>query len=99
MALHVLALSVEVHLPECRSLKAKRAELRPVLDGLRRRHSVAAAEVGHQDSWQRAGIGVAAVGSSPAHVTDVIDEAERFIWSFPGLQVLESDRHWLELDR
>jgi hypothetical protein len=96
---HVLALSIQVHLPECRSLKAKRAELRPVLDGLRRRYSVAAAEVSDQDTWQRAGIGVVAVASSAAHVTDVIDEAERFVWSFPGLQVLESSRHWLELDR
>jgi uncharacterized protein YlxP (DUF503 family) len=96
---HVLALSIEVHLPECRSLKAKRSELRPVLEGLRRRFSVAAAEVSDQDTWQRAGIGIVAVASSPTQVTDVIDEAERFVWSFPGLQVLESRRHWLELDR
>lgn len=97
--MHVLALALEVHLPDCRSLKAKRAELRPVLEGLRRRHPVAVAEVSHQDTWQRAGIGVVAVASTPAHVTDVIDDAERFVWSFPGLQVLESSRHWLELDR
>jgi uncharacterized protein YlxP (DUF503 family) len=97
--MHVLALSVDVHLPECRSLKAKRAQLRPVLEGLRRRYSVAAAEVSGQDTWQRAGVGVAAVAGSAAHVTEVIDEAERFIWSFPGLQVLDSSRHWLEIDR
>ena len=97
--MHVLALSVDVHLPECRSLKAKRAELRPVLEGLRRKYAVAVAEVSDQDTWQRAGIGVVAVASTAAHATDVIDEAERFVWSFPGLQVLESSRHWLEVDR
>jgi hypothetical protein len=96
--MHVLALSIEVHLPDCRSLKAKRAELRPLLEGLRRRYSVAVAEVADQDTWQRAGIGVVAVAGSAAHVTEVIDEAERFVWSFPGVQVLESSRHWLEVD-
>ena len=97
--MHVLALSIELHMAECRSLKAKRSELRPLLEGLRRRYSVAVAEVSDQDTWQRAGIGVVAVAGSAAHVTDVIDEAERFIWSFPGLQVLESSRHWLEFDQ
>lgn len=96
--MHVLALSVDLHLPECRSLKAKRAELRPVTDGLRRRFAVAVAEVSDQDTWQRAGIGIVAVAATAAHATDIIDEAERFVWSFPGLQVLESSRHWLELD-
>ena len=96
--MYVLALSIELHLPDCRSLKAKRAEVRPIVEGLRKRFSVAVAEVAHQDTWQRAGIGVVAVAGSAAHVTDVIDEAERFVWSFPGLQILESDRHWLEVD-
>jgi uncharacterized protein YlxP (DUF503 family) len=97
--MHVLALSIEVHLPECRSLKAKRSELRPLLEGLRRRFSVAVAETSDQDVWQRAGIGVVAVAGSAAHATEVIDEAERFVWSFPGVQVLESSRHWMEIDR
>jgi hypothetical protein len=96
--MHVLALSIEVHLGDCRSLKAKRSELRPLIEGLRRRFSVAVAEVSDQDVWQRAGIGVVAVAGSAGHATDVIDEAERFVWSFPGLQVLDSSRHWMEID-
>ena len=95
-AMVVLALSVELHLPGCRSLKAKRSVLRPVLDGARRRYSVAVAEVGYQDTWQRAEIGVAAVGGSERHVVEVIDEVERFVWSFPDLQVVGAARHWLE---
>ena len=93
--MHVLAVEVDLHLPGVRSLKEKRARLRPVLDGLRNRHPVAAAEVDHQDLWQRAGIGFAAVSSSPAHAEEVIDEAERFVWSFPELEVLSASRHWL----
>jgi uncharacterized protein YlxP (DUF503 family) len=96
--MHVLALSVELHLPECRSLKAKRSVLKPVTEGARRRFSVAVAETDHQNTWQRATVGVAAVAGSPGHAEEVIDEVERFIWSFPTLQVLSSSRYWLETD-
>ena len=92
----VLALDLDLHLPECRSLKAKRAVLRPVTDGLRARFRVSVAEVGEQDRWQRARVGVAVVGATVSHVEDVMDEVERFVWAQPGLDVLSSDRAWLE---
>ena len=69
-----------------------------LVEGLRRRYQLTVAETSHQDKWQRAEIAFAAVGSSPGHVTEVIDEAERFVWSFPALQVLDSDRRWVEMD-
>ena len=92
----VLALDLDLHLPGCRSLKAKRAVLRPVTEGLRARFRVAVAEVGDQDRWQRARIGVAVVGGTAGHVQDVMDEVERFVWAQPGLDVLSADRTWLE---
>ena len=94
----VLALSVELHLPECRSLKAKRSVLKPVTEGARRRYNVAVAETDHQNTWQRAAIGVAAVSATAHHAEEVIDEVERFIWSFPNLQVLSAARSWMEID-
>jgi uncharacterized protein len=95
---HVATLEVELHLPAARSLKAKRAVLRPVIEGLRHRFGVAVAEVDYQDLWQRAGVAVAAVAASPSHVTDVLDACERFVWAQPGLEVLECSRRWLADD-
>lgn len=92
----VAALRFELFIPDCHSLKQKRAVVRPIVDGLRRRYRVASAEVGELDKWQRSDIGVAVVGASQAHVLDVLDEVERFVWSFPEVQVLASYRHWLE---
>lgn len=97
--MHVLSMRVELHLGESRSLKAKRATLKPLVEGLRRRFPVAVAEVDHEDTWQRSAIGIAVVANTPHHATDVMDEVERFIWSTPGVQVLGSDRHWLEVER
>ena len=96
--MHVRALSLELHLPQVRSLKEKRAVIRPILDGARQRYRVAAAEVSHQEQWQRAGLGMAVVSAGPGHADDVLDEVERFVWSFPEVEVLAADRSWLAVD-
>ena len=68
--------------------------LRSLLDGARNRYRVASAEVGHQDLRQRALLGFATVADSPSQVTDVLDEVERFVWSFPEIEVITSERSW-----
>ena len=96
--MHVLALELDVHVPASRSLKEKRAVIRPVLDGIRHRYPVAVAETHHQDKWQRAGLGVAVVSDSADHAVTVMDDVERFVWSFPELDVVETARRWMEMD-
>ena len=97
--MHVQALSMDLHLPHCRSLKDKRSALRPIIDGVDHRFPVAVAEVDHQDRWQRARIGVAAVSGSARQVVEIIDEVERFVWSRPDIEVGAVERSWLEIDR
>ena len=97
--MHVGAVEFDLHIPEARSLKAKRSVVKPIVEGLRRRYQVAVAEVGHQQQWQRALVGVAAVASTAGHVGEVLDEVERFVWSFPEIEVIEADRSWVEQDR
>jgi hypothetical protein len=94
--MYVAAVRFDLHLPACHSLKEKRAVIKPILDGSRNRYRVAAAEVAHQDQWQRAVLGMATVASSPAHATDVLDRVERFVWSFPEVEVLAAERTWAE---
>ena len=96
--MHVGALAFDLHLPEVHSLKEKRAVIRPILDGARNRYRVAAAEVGVQDLWQRARLGIAVVSATPSHASDVLDEVERFVWSFPEIEVITTDRSWLDAD-
>jgi uncharacterized protein YlxP (DUF503 family) len=96
--LYVLALAVEVHLPACRSLKDRRAVVRPVLEGARHRYRVSSADVGFQDKWQRARLGFAVVGSSEQQASEIMDDVERFVWSFTDLEVSSVDRYWLETE-
>jgi uncharacterized protein YlxP (DUF503 family) len=93
--MHVACLRVELHLRHVHSLKEKRAVLKPILEGARRRYSVAAAEVDHQDCWQRATLGMATVSGSAAHAREVMDAVERFVWSFPEVEVSAAVLGWL----
>jgi len=96
--MYVLALSVELHVPQAQSLKARRAAVRPILEGLRHRFGAAAAETDHQDLWQRAGLGVAVVAATPHHAGERMDEIERWIWSRPDVEIVRCDRHWLDTE-
>jgi uncharacterized protein YlxP (DUF503 family) len=93
--MHVASLSVEILIPNAHSLKDKRSVLRPILDGSRHRFAVAAAEVDHQQLWQRATLGFATVSGSARHAGEVLDSVERFVWSFPEVDVTTCQRDWL----
>jgi uncharacterized protein YlxP (DUF503 family) len=66
--------------------------VKTILLGAQNRYGVAAAEVAHQEKWQRAGLGFATVSASPGHADEVITKVERFVWSFPEIEVLSSER-------
>ena len=76
----IALLSVELHIPYSQSLKDKRMVLRRVKDRLQK-FNVAVAEVAHQDTWQRAGLGIVAISTTADHVerelATVASEIER----------------------
>ena len=94
--MHVLIAEVEIHLPSAGSLKEKRSVLTSIIRNLDQMHGVAAAEVDHQDLWQRAAIGVTVVGGDPSHVQLVMDGVDRYIWSRPEIEVLDLTTAWWE---
>jgi len=94
--LHACVLDVDLRIPASHSLKAKRAVVKRLVDGGRSRFAVAASEVGHQDQWQRCELGFVTVSGTSGQVTDVLDAVERFIWSDPEVEVVSTERTWLE---
>jgi len=71
----VLRLTLYIH--GARSLKDKRQVLRKVVDRVRARYNVAMAEVGDQDIWQTAVVGVCAVANDHSFVNEVLDKIVR----------------------
>jgi uncharacterized protein len=66
--MHVAASRVELRIRDSHSLKDKRRVLKQLISSIGRAHPVAVAEVDHQDLWQRATIGIAAVSTTPGQV-------------------------------
>lgn len=89
------ALEFDLLLGDVHSLKAKRSVVRPILAELKRKFDLSAAEVGSQDLHRRAAIGVGLVGADRAHVTEVLDAAERLVAARPEVQLLAVRRQML----
>ena len=75
MVVGVLRLTLYIH--GASSLKDKRQVLRKVVDRLRSRFNVSVAEVGDNDVWQRAVIGICAVANDRSFVNEVLDKCVR----------------------
>lgn len=73
--------TVELHLPDAGSLKAKRHILKGLKEKVKHRFEVAVAEVDHHDSWQRATLAVACLSNDPRHANEVVSKTIDFIES------------------
>ena len=76
-------LTLDIYIPDSHSLKDKRQVLRSLKDRLHARFNVAVAELDHNDTWQRAQVGVVTLSNNAAHVEQslqaVFDEAENLL--------------------
>jgi uncharacterized protein YlxP (DUF503 family) len=70
-------LTLDLHIEHSHSLKDKRQVVRSLKDRLRSKFNVAAAELDHLDSWQRAVIGVVTLAGERGRVEEVLQQVER----------------------
>ena len=89
-------LTLEIHLPYAHSLKDKRQVLRKLKDHLRAHYNVAVAEVDHQETWQRATVGVVSVNQDRVYLAQLLErvssESERIL----GGDLVDSHLEYLE---
>jgi uncharacterized protein len=91
----VVAVRFELLLRDTRSLKDKRARIRPIMDRIRDRHHLSVSEVAHQDDRERATIGVAVVAPTEKRALEMLTSAERVVWA-ADVEVLDSVRTWMD---
>ena len=87
-------LQIDLHIHESQSLKAKRGCLRKVVSRIRNTFEVSVAEVGSQDLWQRAKIGIAVIGNDRSVVNQRLDHVLNFVDSLGTAEVID---HSIEL--
>ena len=75
----VAALTWDLSLPGCSSLKEKRSVVRSLKDRLRHKFNVSVAETGFQDVHERARISMALVASDGRVAEQLLDRVDRFV--------------------
>ena len=70
---------VTLRLPENSSLKGKRQVILSLSQRLRNKFNVAVAEVGDNDRWQIATLGIVCVSNDARHAQEQMDNVVRFI--------------------
>jgi len=73
-----VSILLTLHLSSAQSLKDKRAVVRSLVERLRKRLDLSAAEVGLQDDPRRAQIGFATVSETPSMARELAERALRF---------------------
>lgn len=82
--------TIELYIPCSHSLKGKRGVLKPVLAHLRREFNVSAAEVGENDVWQSATLGLAAISNDSPYVQGLLEKAVQWLVTHhPEAQVVD----------
>ena len=81
----------DLRIPGCGSLKQKRNILKALTGAIRSKFNVSVAEVDHHDLWQRTTLAVAATGAEGYHVRKVMQQVERFVEAWGGVEIIETE--------
>jgi uncharacterized protein len=82
---------LDIRIPENHSLKGKRHVLRKLIDRVRSRFNVAISEVGDNDLWQRAKIGICVVGNDRRHINSSLDKVIDFIEKMNLVEMIHTE--------
>ncbi|MGD2050907.1 MAG: DUF503 domain-containing protein [Acidimicrobiia bacterium] len=89
IVVHAGALRIELRIRDAHSLKEKRQVVKSITASVSRSYGVSVAEVDHQDLWNRATLGVAAVAPQMGQLDRILHRVERHLRSLAGVDVLE----------
>ena len=88
-------LKIELSLPGNDSLKAKRMVLKSLKDRIRKQFNVSIAEVGEQDKWQKAVLGLASVGADKRYVNGVLSRVMDLIEGARSVELIDYHMEFL----
>lgn len=80
-------LVVELLVVDSNSLKDKRQVIKSLLDGIRHKFNVSAAELGELDTWRRSVVGFACISNDKTIVNTLLNRVLRTIESNPRVNV------------
>ena len=79
----------DLRIPGVRSLKEKRHVVKTLTGSLRAKFNASVAEVDHHDLWQRTAIGISVVAPDGHQCRRIVQEIERHVGGFPGVETID----------
>ena len=91
----ILYMECEFYIPMAHSLKDKRAVVKSMLTRSRQKFNVSAAEIDHQNVWQRTRIAFVMVSSSKEMADKEMAQVLYYLESNPAWECLEIEKEYL----
>ncbi len=88
---------VEIRIHGSQSLKQRQGVVRSIAQRVRNHFNVSVAEVGGQDTWQRAELGLCSAGTDRQRVRSLIETAVSFIEELHLAEIIAVDIEVLDL--
>lgn len=82
-------LRIIVALPDSHSLKEKRRVVKGLKERLHAKFNIAVAETEFLDMWQKAELGIVAVGNETPHVHSMLDTVLKYVRGCPEVAVVD----------
>lgn len=88
-------LQIELRIGESHSLKEKRMVLKSLKDRLRRKFNISISEIGFQETWQRALLGVSSIGTDKGYVNGLLSSVLDWVASNRSVELVSSQMEFL----
>jgi len=80
---------IEFRIHQSTSLKMKRQVLKSIIGKVKARFNASIAEVGGNELWQRAEVGISVVGNDRVFVNSVLDKIVNYIESLNSAEIVD----------
>ena len=81
-------LVIEILIQSSTSLKEKRFVIKSMKDRLRNKFNVAVAEIGFQDKWQRAELGIATISNEQSHLEHSLQKIFQYLDNSDSYEII-----------
>jgi len=83
-------LTLDLHIPEANSLKAKRMVIKSLIDRVKNKFNVSISEVDAQNLWQRSVIGIAMVANETLIINKVFEKIRTLVYDTHSVELIDS---------
>ena len=93
--MYVGVLVIEILIYSSTSLKEKRIVLKSVKDRLKNKFNVAVAEIGFQDKWQRAQLGIVTISNQHSHLEKSLQQIFQYLDRSDSYEIVSYDFNYV----